>query len=166
MKAQALNVAGALLAGTVALSGCNTEQAADPVAYTSYEIESTGTRQFEWDSDAGTGTIKVLIEERNLGSAGAEVAEIFFPPGAEGESHVHELEIIYVIAGELGHIVNGEMHVLSAGMTGVVRAPDHVVHKTLSPEGARVLVIWPLGGEVAGFAASDMRERELAPTGN
>ena len=166
MKAQALNLAGALFAGTVALTGCNTEQAADPGAYTSYEIESTGTRQFEWDSDAGTGTIKVLIEEKNLGSAGAEVAEIFFPPGAEGESHVHELEIIYVIEGELGHIVNGEMHVLSPGMTGVVRAPDHVVHKTLSPEGARVLVVWPLGGEVEGFAASDMRERELAPAGN
>jgi quercetin dioxygenase-like cupin family protein len=166
MKAQALKLACTLFAGNAALTGCNTEQAADPVVYESYEIESTGTRQFEWDSDGGTGTIKVLIEEKNLGSAGAEVAEIFFPPGAEGESHVHELEIIYVIEGELGHIVNGEMHVLSAGMTGVVRAPDQVVHKTLSPEGARVLVVWPLGGEVEGFAASEMRERVLVPEGN
>jgi quercetin dioxygenase-like cupin family protein len=166
MKAQALNLAGALLVGAAALTACNTEHAADPVAYTGYEIESTGTRQFEWDSDGGTGTIKVLIEEKNLGSAGAEVAEIFFPPGMEGESHVHELEIIYVIEGELGHIVNGEMHVLSPGMTGVVRAPDHVVHRTLSPEGARVLVVWPLGGEVEGFAASDMREKALVPGGS
>lgn len=166
MKAQASNLTVALIAASVAITGCNTEQAADPGAYESYEIMSSGTRQFEWDSDAGTGTIKVLVEEKNLGSAGAEVAEIFFPPGSEGESHVHELEIIYVIEGELGHIVNGEMHVLSPGMTGVVRAPDHVVHKTLSPKGARVLVVWPLGGEVEGFAASDMRERALVLEGN
>jgi quercetin dioxygenase-like cupin family protein len=166
MKPQALNLAGALIAGTIALSGCNTNQPKDPAAYASYEIESAGTRQFEWDVDGGTGTIKVLVEAKNLGSAGAEVAEIFFPPGSEGESHVHELEIIYVIEGELGHIVNGEMHVLSPGMTGVVRAPDHVVHKTLSPQGARVLVVWPLGGEVEGFAASGMRERVLVPQVN
>ncbi len=166
MKTRALNLAGALFAGSIAISGCKAEKAANPAAYENYQIESSGTRQFEWDSAGGTGTIKVLIEEKNLGSAGAEVAEIFFPPGSEGESHVHELEIIYVIEGELGHIVNGEMHVLSPGMTGVVRAPDHVVHKTLSPEGARVLVVWPLGGEVAGFTASDMREQALAPGGN
>lgn len=163
MKTQALKRAGAWSAVTVMVCGCGAEMPADPAAYESYEIESSGTRQFEWDTGTGTGTIKVLVEEKNLGSAGAEVAEIFFPPGAEGESHVHELEIIYVIEGELGHIVNGEMHVLSPGMTGVVRAPDHVVHKTLSPEGARVLVLWPLGGEVDGFAASGMRQRDLAP---
>lgn len=161
MTVRTLTQACALAAVGAVLYGCQADVAADSAAYESYEIESTGTRQFEWDSGSGTGTIKVLIEEKNLGSPGAEIAEIFFPPGAEGESHVHELEIIYVIEGELGHIVNGEMHVLKPGMTGVVRAPDQVVHKTLSPEGARVLVVWPLGGEVAGFAASGMRQQEL-----
>ncbi len=166
MKTQASNLAVALIALSVVLAGCGKDLPSDPAAYDGYEIISSGTRQFEWDSDTGTGVIKVLIEGQNLGSAGAEVAEIRFPPDWEGDSHVHELEIIYVIEGELGHIVNGEMHVLSPGMTGVVRARDHVIHKTLSPEGARVLVIWPLGGEVEGFAASGMRELALVPGGN
>jgi uncharacterized cupin superfamily protein len=66
-----------------------------------------------------------------------------------------------VIEGELDHIVNGESHLLGPGMTGVVRARDRVVHKTQSDNGVRVLVVWPLGGEVAGFAASGMRETSL-----
>ena len=116
-----------------------------------YVRASSGTRQFEWDTDTGTGWIKVLVEEANLGSTGAEVIEIFFPPGYEGESHVHEFEILYVIEGELGHIVDGKSHVLTPGMVGIVRSPQEVVHKTLSEDGVRVLVIWPLGNEVKGL---------------
>ncbi|MDH4048575.1 MAG: cupin domain-containing protein [Gammaproteobacteria bacterium] len=147
---------------TVVAGSCNLEKAPDPAAYERYDIVSTGTRQFEWDSDNGPGWIKVLIEEENLGSAGAEIAEIWFPPGWQGEPHPHVLEIIYVIEGELDHIVNGESHILSPGMTGIVRARDRVVHKTHSPDGVRVLVIWPLGGEIAELAASGMRESKPA----
>ena len=120
-------------------SSCDTQTAVDPVAYETYEIVSSGTRQFEWDTDSGPGIIKVLIEESNLGSKGAEIAEIWFPPGYEGSSHPHELEIIYVVEGELDHIVNGESHILKPGMTGVVRERDRVVHKTHSPDGVRTL---------------------------
>ena len=151
-----VNVLAALV-----LSACDAPPPADPAAYDSYEIVSTGTRQFEWDSDNGPGSIKVLIEEANLGSSGTEIAEILFPPGWQGSSHAHELEIIYVIEGQLDHIVNGESHLLGPGMTGVVRARDRVVHKTTAENGARVLVVWPLGGEVEGFAASGMRESSL-----
>jgi len=139
------------------LGACDTGTGPDPAAYETYEIVSGGTRQFEWDTDTGPGIIKVLIEENNLGSPGAEIAEIWFPPGFEGQSHPHELEIIYVVEGELDHIVNGESHILKPGMIGVVRARDRVVHKTHSPDGVRTLVMWPLGGEVAGFAESGMR---------
>ncbi len=118
---------------------------------TTYAIASSGTRQFQWDSENGPGWIKVLIEEANLGGSGAEVIEIFFPPGHEGQAHFHELEILYVIEGELGHIVDGEMHVLTPGMVGIVKYPQQVVHKTLSEDGVRVLVIWPLGNEVKGL---------------
>ena len=118
---------------------------------TTYARASSGTRQFQWDSENGQGWIKVLIEEANLGTSGAEVIEIFFPPGHEGRSHFHELEILYVIEGELGHIVDGEMHVLTPGMVGIVKYPQEVVHKTLSEDGVRVLVIWPLGNEVKGL---------------
>ena len=65
------------------LGACEVGQEADPAAYESYDIVSAGTRQFEWDTDTGPGIIKVLIEENNLGSQGAEIAEIWFPPGFE-----------------------------------------------------------------------------------
>ena len=85
----------------VLLGACDTSATHDPAAYESYEIVSSGTRAFEWDTENGPGIIKVLIEENNLGSKGAEIAEIWFPPGYEGTSHPHELEIIYVVEGEL-----------------------------------------------------------------
>ncbi len=116
-----------------------------------YARASSGTRQFQWDTEDGSGWIKVLVEKANLGFDGVEVIEVFFPPAYEGESHFHEFEILYVIEGELGHIVNGESHVLTPGMVGIVRYPQEVVHKTLSKDGVRVLVIWPLGNEVKGL---------------
>ena len=142
--------------------GCSQEPAHDPAAYERYQIVSSGTRQFEWDTDTGPGWIKLLIEESNLGSRGAEIAEIYFPPAYQGEPHPHELEIIYILEGELDHIVNGESHILTPGMVGVVRARDRVVHKTNSDGGVRTLIIWPLGKEVAGFEESGMREIDLA----
>lgn len=145
-----------LILGWVA--GCT--EAPDPAAYESYEIVSSGTRQFEWDSANGAGWIKVLIEESNLGSKGVEIAEIYFPPGWQGQAHPHELEIIYVLEGELDHIVNGESHILEPGMVGVVRARDRVVHKTNSEGGVRTLVIWPFGNEVGPISNSGMRETE------
>lgn len=141
-----------------AVTACS--EAPDPAAYERYEIVSTGTRQFEWDTDTGPGWIKVLIEESNLGSKGAEIAEIYFPPGWQGEPHPHELEIIYVLEGELDHIVNGQSHILRPGMIGVVRARDRVVHRTHSEHGVRTLVIWPLGNEVGPMSDNGMRETE------
>lgn len=154
----------AVAAVSVLLCAC--EKPVDPAAYENYEIVSQGTRQYEWDTDTGPGIIKILIEAQNLGSQGAEVAEIWFPPGFEGTAHPHELEIIYVVEGELDHIVNGKSHILTAGMVGVVRERDRVVHKTHSPEGVKTLVIWPLGKEVEGFEASGMRTRLLSEAGN
>lgn len=116
-----------------------------------YEHASVGTRQFEWGPESDPVRARVLLEEANLGSAGAEVIEIYFPPAYEGRSHFHELEVLYVIEGELEHIVDGESHILKPGMIGIVRYPDEVIHKTASEKGARVLVIWPLGNEVKGF---------------
>jgi len=142
----------------ILLGACDQSARHDPAAYETYEIVSSGTRQYEFDTDTGPGIIKVLIEEANLGSKGAEIAEIWFPPGYEGTSHPHELEIIYIVEGELDHIVNGESHILKPGMTGVVRERDRVVHKTHSPDGVRTLIIWPLGNEVEGFEESGMRE--------
>ena len=150
-----------LLVTVFLATGCEPQAVEDPAAYEDYEIVSAGTRQFDWGSGADAGWIKVLVEESNLGSKGAEIAEIYFPPGYQGEPHPHELEIIYVLEGVLDHIVNGESHILAPGMIGIVRARDRVVHKSISAEGVRTLIVWPLGKEVAGFAESDMPETIL-----
>ena len=149
------------IAGGILCSACTALKPVDPAAYDSYDTVSIGTRQFEWDTDNGPGIIKVLIEEANLGSQGVEIAEIWFPPGWQGSPHPHDLEIIYVIEGELDHIVNDQSQILQPGMIGVVRARDRVVHKTHSPDGVRTLVIWPLGSEVGPLSEEGMRETSL-----
>ena len=147
------------LLSTLCLAGaCSEDRAAPEVAHVSYDIVPIATKQFEWDTDTGPGWIKVLVEEATLGTQGTEIAEIYFPPNYKGTTHPHELEIIYVLEGELDHIVNGESHILKPGMVGVVREPDLVVHRTNSAEGVRTLVIWPLGKEVDGFETSGMRK--------
>lgn len=114
-----------------------------------YAVSSSGTRVLE---ARGAGIeLKVLVEAVNLGGSEVEVGELVIPPNYDGSPHVHQLEIFYVLEGVLHHIVNGEAHVLTPGMIGIVRAPDKVIHKT-TEEGAKALVIWPQGGEVAGLA--------------
>ena len=51
---------------------------------------------------------------------------------------------------------------LTAGMVGIIRAPESVVHKSISEGVVRTLIIWPLGKEVAGFEDAGMREKSLA----
>ena len=143
------------------LAACTSDRTEPATSIVSYDVVPIAQRQYEWDTETGPGWIKVLVEEATLGSKGAEMAEIFFPPGFQGTTHPHELEIIYVLEGELDHIVNGESHILKPGMIGVVREPDLVVHRTNSVEGVRTLVIWPLGKEVSGFGPSGMREVSL-----
>ena len=145
----------------VTTAACQQKPEHDPAAYERYDIVSDGTRRFEWDTETGPAWIKVLIEESNLGSRGAEIAEVYFPANYHGQPHPHELEIIYVLEGELDHIVNGESHLLGPGMVGVVRARDRVVHKSVTDTGVRTLIVWPLGKEVAGFEDAGMREVAL-----
>ena len=148
-----------LLALAAILAACGPESADTPEY--SYDVATVGTRQFEFDTETGPGVIKVLLEASNVGSGDVEMAEIFFPPEYHGTTHPHEFEIIYVLEGRLDHIVNGQSNLLLPGMVGVVRKPDLVVHRSASPEGVRVLVVWPQGGEVAGFEDPSMRETAL-----
>jgi quercetin dioxygenase-like cupin family protein len=142
------------------LLGCS-EQNQDVNSNNNYQKQSTGTRILEWDDINEIGWIKVLIEESNFGEKGVEIAEIYFPPGYQDIAHMHQLEILYVLEGELDHIVNGVSHILTPGMIGIVKEPDLVVHRSNSENGVRVLLIWPYGKEIQILDEEGLREIKL-----
>lgn len=114
----------------------------------SYDPAPRGTRVLE---NAAGLTITVLVEAMNLGGTEVEVGEIVFPPGtgAERRPHMHgHVEIFYVLAGRLDHIVNGVSHVLEPGRVAVVRPGDQVVHRVIGEHPVRALAIWAPAGEL------------------
>lgn len=105
----------------------------------------TGKTGETYRSPGGT-TLRLLLDESNVGPE-ASVGELTFLPNADSGDHTHgAIEMFYVLSGELEHVVNGKSHILKPGMTGYVRPPDTVRHKT-GPAGAKVLVIWVPGDE-------------------
>ncbi len=125
-----------------------------------YERSTVGTRWLE--SQSGT-TIKLLVEEANLGGSEVEIGEITFPGGPRppGQGHLHtSIEIFYILSGTMNHVVNGESHILEPGMVGIVRPGDTVAHGVSSEEPVRALVIWAPGGE-AGRIAPYFDERPV-----
>jgi mannose-6-phosphate isomerase-like protein (cupin superfamily) len=119
---------------------------------TSYRRSSAGTRILE--NDAGT-TIRILVERSVLGDSGIEIAEATLPvgAGAGAASHRHgSAEMIYVISGELDHVVNGIAHRLTPGMVGIVKPSDTVIHRVVGSTPVKVLLIWAPGGEVERLA--------------
>ncbi|MGQ0642853.1 MAG: cupin domain-containing protein [Gemmatimonadaceae bacterium] len=96
-------------------------------------------------SPGGT-TLRLLLDDSNVGPE-ASVGELTFPPNVDSGDHAHgAIEMFYVLSGELEHVVNGKSQILKPGMTGYVRPPDKVRHKT-GPAGAKVIVIWVPGDE-------------------
>jgi len=117
-----------------------------------YRRSSSGTRILE--NDTGT-SIKILVENTVLAGTGVEVAEATMPVGAGSRpaSHRHgSTEIIYVLSGELDHVVNGEAHRLTAGMVGIVKPSDTVIHRVVGQSPMKVLLIWAPGGGVDRLA--------------
>lgn len=116
-----------------------------------YEPGTSGTRLLQ----GGNGfSIKMLVEQANLGGAEVEIGEIIFPVGSQGGTgHLHEsIEIFYILEGEFDHIVNGVHSVLQPGMVGIVRPGDTVIHRVLSDVPVKALVIWAPGGTADGIA--------------
>ena len=127
---------------------------------TSYRRSSIGTRILESASGA---QLKILVEAPVLGEKDVEVAEATLPIGAGAgpASHRHgATEIIYVISGELDHVVNGEAHRLTAGMVGIVKPSDTVIHRVVGQVPVKVLLIWAPGGEVERLAQT-FRQRPI-----
>ena len=101
-----------------------------------------------------TGTVlRPLTDPTMYGGAEVDVGELTFPPNLDSGDHVHgSIETFYVLEGELEHVVNGKSLFLKAGMLGTVRPPDKVRHKT-GAAGAKAIVIWAPGGEMARIAS-------------
>ena len=107
-------------------------------------------------SPGGT-TLRLMLDESNVGP-GVSVGEMIFPPNSDSGDHQHgALEMFYVVSGEYEHIVNGTSQVLKPGMSGYVKPPDKVRHKT-GPAGAKVVVIWVPGDEAKRIASRWTRE--------
>jgi quercetin dioxygenase-like cupin family protein len=101
--------------------------------------------------------IRPVVDSVSLGGAETELAEITFPPGwdSTGAGHRHgRPEILYVLDGRLGHVVNDTLHEIPAGGVGIVRPGDRVRHQVLSDGPVRVLAVWAPGGELARILAS------------
>ncbi len=97
-------------------------------------------------------TLRLLLDSTNVGKE-VSVGELTFPPNTDSGDHQHgAIEMFYVLSGELEHIVNGKSEILTAGMTGWVRPPDKIRHKT-GPAGAKVVVIWVPGDEAGKIAS-------------
>jgi quercetin dioxygenase-like cupin family protein len=96
-------------------------------------------------SPTGT-TLRLMLDESNVGPE-VTVGELIFTPNSDSGDHQHgALEMFYVVSGELEHVVNGKSQILKPGMSGYVKPPDKVRHKT-GPAGAKVVVIWVPGDE-------------------
>ena len=112
-------------------------------------VTSDALRQSPAGSAIG---FKILVDAANLGSEETRIAELTFPVGYSGQSHLHDaIEIFYVLSGQFGHEVNGEPGSLSVGNIGIVKPGDTVAHSVIGDEAAVVLTIWLPGGAAAPF---------------
>jgi quercetin dioxygenase-like cupin family protein len=122
------------------------------IAHLAAEHRQTEPSSRVFQSPGGT-KLRVLVDESSLKGSEVEVAELTFAPNSDSGDHKHGVtETFYVLEGELEHVVNGQSLKLTPGMVGSVRPPADVRHKT-GPAGAKALVIWAPGGEIARVTA-------------
>jgi len=105
----------------------------------------------------GGATLRLFLDQSNVGPE-VSIGELTFPPNSDSGDHAHgAIEMFYVVSGELEHVVNGKSYILGPGMTGYVRPPDKIRHKT-GPAGAKVVVVWVPGDEAGKIAARWKKE--------
>jgi quercetin dioxygenase-like cupin family protein len=95
----------------------------------------------------------VITDAAVLGGSEVEIVEITLQPNSDSGEHQHGVtETFYVLEGELTQVVNGKPIKLGPGMVASIRTTDHVIHRA-GPNGAKALVIWAPGGEIARVTA-------------
>ncbi|MBS0580528.1 MAG: cupin domain-containing protein [Proteobacteria bacterium] len=119
----------------------------------SHSYATSGLVEFqEAAASGGVEKWKLLLDQSNLGGNELEMAELTLPAGEVVGAHHHgSIEILYVLSGTLGHEVNGEMHMLTPGMVGIVRPEDSVRHVVPKSGEVKLLVLWTPGGEAKKF---------------
>lgn len=135
-----------ILAGVVAICASTTgaTQQAETLQGTTYR------------SPGGT-TLRLMLDDSNVGPE-VTLGEMVFPPNQDSGDHQHgAIEMFYVVSGELEHVVNGVSQILKPGMSGFVKPPDKVRHKT-GPAGAKVVVVWIPGAEGKRIASRWTKE--------
>lgn len=144
---------GMLAAFALALTASHAAAQEKAAGATRYSYATNGLMEFQ--SADGPGKVehwKLLLDQSNLGGKELEMVELTLPAGEVVASHHHAaVEIFYVLAGTLGHEVNGEMHMLTPGMVGVVRPEDSVRHIVPKDSDVKLLVIWAPAGEAQKF---------------
>jgi quercetin dioxygenase-like cupin family protein len=127
------------------------------LALTASSSAQSGKAQGSTFRSPGGTTLKLMLDESNVGPE-VTVGEMVFPPNQDSGDHQHgAIEMFYVVSGELEHVVNGRSERLTAGMAGYVKPPDKVRHKTGSA-GATAVVIWVPGQEAGRIVARWTRE--------
>ena len=121
-------------------------------AYATGRAAAQGTSGKTFVSPGGT-QLKVLVDGASLGGNEVEIGELTFAPNSDSGDHQHGVtETFYLLEGDLEQVVNGKPVKLTPGMAVSIRSTDHVQHKS-GPKGARALVVWAPGGEIARVTA-------------
>ena len=99
----------------------------------------------------GGSTLRLFLDDSNVGPE-VSIGELTFPPNADSGDHTHgAIEMFYVLE------LTGKSYILGPGMTGYVRPPDKIRHKT-GAAGAKVIVVWVPGDEAKQIAARWTKE--------
>jgi N-acyl-D-amino-acid deacylase len=113
---------------------------------TKSQAPTTAGREFV---SAGGTEMRVLADETDVRGNEVEIVELKFPPNSDSGEHRHAVtETFYVLDGDMEQVINGTAVKLTPGKSATIRSTDQVRHKS-GPGGARVLVVWAPGGEIA-----------------
>ncbi|HTV03002.1 MAG TPA: cupin domain-containing protein [Luteitalea sp.] len=98
--------------------------------------------------------LKVLTDGTDVRGNEVEIVELVFPANSDSGDHRHAVtETFYVLEGLMEQVINGTPVRLTPGMSASIRSTDQVRHKS-GPAGAKVLVVWAPGGEIARVTAN------------
>ena len=97
--------------------------------------------------------LRVLADASDVRGDEVEIVELLFPANSDSGDHRHAVtETFYVLEGQMDQVINGTPVRLTPGMSATIRSTDQVRHKS-GPGGAKVLVVWAPGGEIARVTA-------------